>query len=337
MTKFRRGFTLIELLVVIAIIAVLIALLLPAVRGARGGARRSQCVNNLKQMGLAIHNYVSTNETIPPAGIYPTIGTGTTASDKVRMLPNMEQQSLYNAYNFAVQDRGAAPGEAMNATVYSTKLATLLCPSDANPGNSGTYAAPGPAMPIGVSNYAISGGPNRWNYTGSGMNGAAWYMNGAPTYGNKVTLAAITDGTTNTIGYSEFVKGKSGANLPGTNLCYQIAGTKNAGFQDDFNQCQASTTAKWDYKGEYWTNETAGRGGPFYEVMTPNKKSCMNPNGSGFPYVDSFTTAASFHSGGVNVMMLDGSVKFIKDSIALSTWIALGTINMGEVVGSDTY
>ena len=105
----NRGFTLIELLVVIAIIAVLIALLLPAVQAAREAARRSQCVNNLKQVGLALHNYVSSNDTVPPAGGYlnlPTYNGPQNASALVRVLPDMEQMAAYNAYNFMLGDYG---------------------------------------------------------------------------------------------------------------------------------------------------------------------------------------------------------------------------------------
>src|SRR4051812_13791624 len=131
-TRNRRGFTLIELLVVIAIIAVLIALLLPAVQAAREAARRMQCTNNLKQIGLAIHNYIQSNEAIPPCGgngSYPAVPQH--ASDKVRMLGFLEQQPLQNAYNFMLGDRfDGTAGEPQNATVWSTRVNAFLCPSD---------------------------------------------------------------------------------------------------------------------------------------------------------------------------------------------------------------
>ena len=340
-----RGFTLIELLVVIAIIAVLIALLLPAVQAAREAARRSQCVNNLKQIALAVHNYISANDCVPPAGIRAYAGN--LCSDKVRILAFLEQQPLANAYNFMVDDRGGAgtttKTEMLNATVWSAQVATFLCPSDPNPGNTHVYPTTGtPNFPIGVTNYVISGGPNRWNTPGGAgmMDGFGQYLPGVPggqTIGRLVTLASITDGTSNTIAYGEIIKGKVGANTPGRNLCYLISTTTNGGFQNDYRICLASNSALWDYKGEYWTSQTSGKGGPFYEVMPPNSKSCMNAGGTNFGYSDTFVAAGSFHSGGVNVAMADASVRFIKDSISLPNWIGLGTISLGEVIGSDQY
>ncbi|WP_165073746.1 DUF1559 family PulG-like putative transporter [Paludisphaera rhizosphaerae] len=338
--KVRRGFTLIELLVVIAIIAVLIALLLPAVQSAREAARRAQCVNNLKQIGLAIHNYISANEVVPPNGYnirYVTPPTYyTTASDKVRLMPFMEQQTLSNAYNFNIQDRGYSFSQITQVTVWSSLVSSLNCPSDPNPGNNG-YTFNSQTYKVGTTNYHMSGGPNRWNNNGGVVNGVAYWMNPGTYFGAPVTIAAVTDGTSNTIAYGEVVKGKNGANIPGTNLCYLIAGTLNKGYLDDINVCQSSNSALWDYKGEYWTEQSTHRGGPFYEVMPPNKKSCMNPNGGTWAYQDHFITASSFHSGGVNVMMLDGSVRFIKDSINVVTWIGLGSINGGEVISNDSF
>jgi prepilin-type N-terminal cleavage/methylation domain-containing protein len=133
----RRGFTLIELLVVIAIIAVLIALLLPAVQAAREAARRSQCVNNLKQIGLAIHNYVSTNDCVPPSGGMNNTGgfAPQNASMKVPLLPFMEQMPLYNCANFSFPF-WYNDVTSVNSTICATKVASFLCPSDANIANN---------------------------------------------------------------------------------------------------------------------------------------------------------------------------------------------------------
>ncbi|WP_165067705.1 DUF1559 domain-containing protein [Paludisphaera rhizosphaerae] len=342
--KSRRGFTLIELLVVIAIIAVLIALLLPAVQAAREAARRSQCVNNLKQIGLAIHNYISANDTAPFIGLRPYAPP--MSSDKVRILPFIEQQTLANSYNFMIYDRGGPAGtDAMNATVWSTKVNGYLCPSDPFPANTTYTTGDNRVWQIGVGNYMMCAGPNRQNNPGAKVNGFGGYLNGTPQtggsqpYGDPITLASILDGTSNTIAYSETIKGRAGANIAGRNLCYQLSTgtTINGGFQQDFNACNASNAALWDYKGEYWVNQTAGRGGAFYTVMPPNGKSCMLSGGNAQGYTENFITASSFHSGGVNVCMADASVRFIKDSISLPTWIALGSISLGEVISADSY
>jgi prepilin-type processing-associated H-X9-DG protein len=332
---------LIELLVVIAIIAVLIALLLPAVQAAREAARRMQCTNNLKQIGLAIHNYIQSNEAIPPCGgngSYPAVPQH--ASDKVRMLGFLEQQPLQNAYNFMLGDRfDGTAGEPQNATVWATRVNSFLCPSDSNAGNSGTDqpTAGGPTYPVSIGSYAINGGTNR-QYT-SRTNGIAWMLNGGGTY-PLVTIAGVTDGTSNTAAYSEFIRGNSaGANSgrPGLGLMYHIGSYSNGSLQKDFAACMSVNTNanSWDYKGEYWTRgNEAGRGGPYYHVMPPNKKACnTSANSTNF---DAWNTAQSWHSGGVNMLFMDGSVKFVKDSINQTNFYAIGTVNQGEVVSGDS-
>jgi len=361
----RRGFTLIELLVVIAIIAVLIALLLPAVQAAREAARRSQCVNNLKQIGLAIHNYISSNETVPPAGGYtnlPTYDGHQYAGPLVRMLPNMEQQAAYNAYNFSFGDYGSngmpAPlnyyGPTANVTVMSMKVASFQCPSDGNPGNAGNVASGSTpavpvAMPMGTNSYGMNNGTER-RYNGNKLTGVAWFLGGHPDIGQRVTLAKVTDGTSNTAAFSEWVKGHSGkytvantptlpTNIPGVTY-YSTAGIGSSGsLVGEASACQSSQSLYWDYRGEYWTVGHAGRGGTYSHNNTPNKKSCASSttatsgNLNGY---ESHMVPSSFHSGGANVLLLDGSVKFIKDSVNLQTWNGLGTIANGEVISADS-
>jgi prepilin-type N-terminal cleavage/methylation domain-containing protein/prepilin-type processing-associated H-X9-DG protein len=338
MPAHRRAFTLIELLVVIAIIAVLVGLLLPAVQAAREAARRMQCTNGMKQIGLAMHNYHSSFDCFPPTGGIDlngnTTGSGLvpqTASIHMRLLNYLEHIDVYNAYNFKMGDILNGVAVACNTTVISTSIAGYLCPYDANPGNSGTLAG-GFGTPVTCVNYGPNAGDNRQNIGGS-VNGISWWLGGNPTYGRLVTLATIVDGTSNTAGFSEWVKGRSGAMSPGPNLVYAIGSYSNGGAPGDIATCTASTTPLWDNKGEYWTLQDTGRGGPYYHVMPPNAKACAVT--SAFGVVDSFIGPSSMHPGGVNLLLMDGSVRFVKNAIAPATWVALGSRNGGEVIGSD--
>ena len=128
-------------------------------------------------------------------------------------------------------------------------------------------------MPVTCVNYAVNGGVNR-QYDGGAVNGVAWWLGGNPYFGSRVGFASIRDGTSNTAAFSEWVKGKSGQNAPGLNLVYAIAQYNNGGPQNDFSLCKAASTPLWDFKGEYWTLQDTGRGGPYYHVMPPNKPAC---------------------------------------------------------------
>ncbi len=362
--KASRGFTLIELLVVIAIIAVLIALLLPAVQAARESARRMQCVNNLKQIGLGVHNYIQANGVVPPTGstdttfpppAMPQTGANGTAavlidnpaspqgaSAKVRILPYIEKQAHYNAYNFMVGDRDGAfysKSEVINATVITAVVDTYLCPSDPDVGGDDMVKVGGAGVKIVVAdtNYPINGGTNRQNNNGY-VNGVAWWLGGNPAYGMMVTLATITDGTSNTALESEWIKGKQDLDKDGISLVYPIASYSNGGPQGDVTACLAvpyNQNTVWDDRGEVWTLQDTCRGGPYYHVLTPGQKSCSNQQAFGM--IDSFVTASSYHRGGVNVLFMDGSVKFVKEGVSLQTWLAISTRAGGEVVSADSF
>jgi prepilin-type N-terminal cleavage/methylation domain-containing protein/prepilin-type processing-associated H-X9-DG protein len=335
MMRKRRGFTLIELLVVIAIIGVLIALLLPAVQSARESARRSQCTNNLKQIGLALHNYVSTHDALPPSGCR---WEPQDFSMKSRMLPYLEQNVAYNALNFALpawwnsNNSNPITGDAYQNTVRLMKIVSLLCPSDAE----------GPVPNGAVNNYPNNWGLNRYN-NGWVSNGIS-YVTGTDTTVNRTrTFASITDGLSNTAAFSEWVKGKYANARHGLHLVYNNGpnATSAIGIADYNYQlnimCQTAPlltpqSNAWDWKGEYWLCHHNGRGGGYSHVNGPNQKSCYQGDEG-----DTFVSASSMHPGGVNVLFCDGSVKFIKSSVNIRTWHALGSIDFGEVVSADQY
>jgi len=344
MQRTRRGFTLIELLVVIAIIGVLIALLLPAVQAAREAARRSQCVNNLKQIGLALHNYESANGSLPPAGEvysneYPAYGWTPgpqNFSMKVRILPFMEQQNAYNTVNFNVSaiwnvgNPSVVDGYFINQTIRMNKITSFFCPSDANEPGTADPQLPG-------SSYHENMGLNRYN-NGWRSVGMAYYQGHDGGLQQTRTFASVTDGLSNTAAFSEFVKGKGLMTTDGLHMTYALAngvttipnGTPNADYQLAL-LCQATTSRSWDFKGEVWTMHDGGRGGGYNHIQPPNRKAC---NAAGY---DVIIGASSYHPGGVNLLLLDGSVKFAKSGIAIRTWNSLGSINVGELIPGDTF
>jgi prepilin-type N-terminal cleavage/methylation domain-containing protein len=332
--EYARGFTLIELLVVIAIIGALTALLLPAVQSAREAARRLQCVNNLKQIGLAMHSYVDSKGVLPfGQGPEPTAGWYGW-STLTMLLPYLEQTPVYNSVNFDVPD-GSAPGADPNTTCQGVVINTFTCPSDVDR----------LTVPAGHNNYPGCTGSNpRMNdgiTTGlfGGMYGSGPYV---PT---TVRLQAITDGLSQTVAFSERVKGigewnsaqppdwlnPSGSVLRIDNLppdaarVYQMCSATNPHAGDAVLSGHYSVGSFWHVGTPY--------GSRYNHVMPPNTWSCA---GEHTDWAGAHT-ASSRHPDIVNVALADGSVRPVKSTIGLSVWWALGTRAGGEVVSADQY
>jgi prepilin-type N-terminal cleavage/methylation domain-containing protein/prepilin-type processing-associated H-X9-DG protein len=322
MTRRRAGFTLIELLVVIAIIGVLIALLLPAVQAAREAARRAQCTNNLKQLGIALHNYHDIVGTLP---LGRTIPQGDSFSPQARMLPQMEQTTLQNALNFDLAWSAAA-----NSTAFRSSIASLLCPSD-----------PRTRVPNGwgATNYRTNEGTSVAMWYGpsdaTAVNAGVAAPNGLFFAIDPIRLADITDGTSNTAAFSEHLKGDFDNTVATERADTFWPQTYPANPDEAVQQCRAmdwrnlayqrvsDVGAPWVYG--YHSTTSYWHSGP------PNSRSCM------FPPSRIMTVATSQHPGGVNLGLADGSVRFVKDSVNLAAWRAIGTRNGGEVLSADSF
>jgi prepilin-type N-terminal cleavage/methylation domain-containing protein len=325
MKRRSRGFTLIELLVVIAVIAILIAILLPAVQSAREAARRANCGNNLKQIGLAMHEYHDTHNVLPPGKKGCCWGTWL-----VYVLPQLEQQSLFNAWNSCGTNAVGVPSNydvdfrffgATNRTVTSTWISVYLCPSDQT-------NAPISATTNGVTyactsqNYAVNFGDtivSQLDYQGVRFGGAPFLDIGSPNgdYSQPgrptVGFSSFLDGLSNTLLSSEVIVGQG-----------------------------------QDLRGFSWWGDAA----TFETIMAPNSASpdvifnssyCINqspnpPCTTATPTLPDMYAARSRHAaGGVNVGMGDGAVRFIKNSIDLSIWRAISTTRGGEIVSAEQY
>ncbi|WP_165074808.1 DUF1559 domain-containing protein [Paludisphaera rhizosphaerae] len=337
--RLRRGFTLIELLVVIAIIAVLIALLLPAVQAAREASRRIQCTNNLKQLGLSLHNYHSAIGSFPSAGwVAPMnnwwVAQNLTApghfrySSLLQILPYMELGAASNAMNFMLPLYDINGVDMpQNTTVYQMQVTSFLCPSDIRSSRNGNEAP---------CNYASCSGDGQ-----PGGDGLAWTggrPNGVLYLNSTTSMATVTDGTSNTAMMSEGTVGPNTTVSPNPqDVMVQLTLTLSQPSDIFLYQplvpadCQASTNYRYDRHTNWIDGDY--RHTMYDHYMGPNSKiyDCLRGPQHGW------RTARSRHSGGVNVLMSDGSVRFFKDSVNLTAWQAVATVGGGEVVSSDAY
>ncbi len=365
MKKGRRGFTLIELLVVIAIIGVLISLLLPAVQSAREAARRSQCVNNVKQLVLAVHSYCDANGSMLPMHFVDDPwdrgvgqpGVNQSMSLHVRILPYLEQNAAYNSYNFTFGARwgGNSPGcppdcnagelwGVIQMTAATAQVASMLCPSDPNPGQNDNMGWSGNQRKVGVNNYPNNIGLNRhlngWAFNGPGWIGTTWDGVLKPA----TTIATFVDGTSQTALFSEWVKGPARMDGPadGLGMVYraginsdQFSGQPYADWLQAQQCARNGVTRDWGWKGEWYSQ---GDRNCYSHTQTPNRRSCNYGNvGVDGRGTITMMAASSLHPGGVNVGFMDGSVKFVKTTINYVSWYAIATPNGGEVVSMDTF
>ncbi|OHB79300.1 MAG: prepilin-type N-terminal cleavage/methylation domain-containing protein [Planctomycetes bacterium RBG_16_64_10] len=325
MRRWRTAFTLVELLVVIAIIGILVALLLPAVQAAREAARRMSCTNNLKQIGLALHNYHDTYKGFPPSAILPAgVVPFDSWSPQVRLLPYVERRSLQDLIDWK-------QGYSSQPAVTKTRVATYLCPSEIKdeerPDGSLTH------YPL---NYGINLGtwfvydPN----TREGGNGLV-YPN------SKTKFASVTDGTSNTLAFAEvkawnpYLRDGGNPNTPGAPIPETPADVSSLGGNFKTN----SGHTEWvdgrvhqiGFTGTFPPNTVIpfSSGDKTYDIDFNSYREGKTDDQLTYAVV----TSRSYHPGGVNALLADGSVRFVSDTIDLITWRSLATRDGGEVVG----
>jgi type II secretory pathway pseudopilin PulG len=334
--------------VVIAIISVLISLLLPAVQAAREAARRIQCVNNLKQIGLALHNYISTTNVLPPGRFNTYIsGHGNCWVTYSQLLPELDQSAIFNAFNFNLPP-DTDTLSASNSTGFETFLNTLICPSDSDPVlitvGGGKFATHNYDLNTG-NTYPVVQNPAPPLY---GMPNGPFFEN------SRMTPASFTDGMSNTVAITETVRSTPTSTyatdplgvflITGNNSTTGPPISSDADYQSlclslppETTQFQATRGVRWHY---------GAPGHSLYNHLRPPNNRLPDCRG-GLPHstrniqfwswLSLNIAARSKHAGGVNSLLADSHVQFVKDSVDVATWQALGSRNGGEVISSDAY
>ncbi|MCC7424089.1 MAG: DUF1559 domain-containing protein [Planctomycetaceae bacterium] len=327
----RSGFTLIELLVVIAIIAILIALLLPAVQQAREAARRSQCKNNLKQLGLALHNYLDTHKAFPPNGVSNATGSQTWSAQAF-ILPFIEGGSLYNRINFNV-GYGAAENVAP-VHVKAMRIPVLLCPSDPNDKQRLNAGAPD-HYPL---SYAVGRGTYLTHKTDFTADGGAAFA-----YNKSTRDRDFSDGMSNTMAMAEVKcftpRFHDNCSLPATvtftpSTLGALLGTSGWSTENGHTEWVSGNTIHTGFTTTFTPNTKVLHtvGGVTYDIDACSKREAQ---ATGCDNITTYAvvTSRSFHSGIVHTLLMDGSTRGVSENINLATWQNLGQRSDGNVVG----